>query len=282
VVIWFSSHTTDDPRAKDIEVIYNDVIDARQFIALEKLRAQPTEVGTGKFIGGLVPHHDVAYEMIHKFYAQQETKAIDLIVLIGPNHQGRGPRYQVVGTTYKTYDGLIEPSDVSAALLKLKGFELADPKMLASEHSIGLHMNYIKAYFPHVPVVALLVHEFGGSKGVEEQVATIKSMIGNKKVIIMGSLDFSHYLTMEAANQKDELTRSLIKNGRYELLWTLRNESMDSPTTAFMTLQLLKGIGEGDLTEFGHSNSALILNQPTLSQTTSYFLYGYDPKNEKE
>lgn len=277
--LWFGSHATYDhiiDEPIEIPALTNSTpIDARSFIEVSQVGSRKDEHNSSDIEGGLVPHHDVAAKLIQDFYRALDQDDIDLILLIGPNHQGKGSRYQVVGSTYETYNGLVEPTNYVDQVLKLHGVDLADPEMLSVEHSVGLHMNYIKAYFPDIPALTLLVHEFGGSKGVMDQVENLYQLLKDKKVLVIGSVDFSHYLPVDKADVMDKQTLKIFKENRFELLWTLTNESMDSPTTAFMTTQLLNKMGANDFTVLGHDNSARILQQATMNQTTSYFLMGY-------
>jgi hypothetical protein len=248
-------------------------IDARVFIDIKQINKSVTQY-MEPIQGGLVPHHHVAHSMIGEFYETLE-KEVDLIMLIGPNHSGKGSRYQAVGSSYMTHYGQVLPSSLFGQLLSDDDVVKADEVMLRGEHSVGIHMNFIKAYYENTPVLTLLVHETGGIHGVDRFVEKIKHLIGEKNVIIIGSVDFSHDLSLENANQKDQLTKEILRNKSYKRLFSLNNDYMDSPTTAYLTIMLLKEMGFEHQVLLKEGNSALILNRPSMKATTSYLVYGY-------
>jgi AmmeMemoRadiSam system protein B len=248
-------------------------IDARIFIDKKQINISvPQYMETIQ--GGIVPHHHIAYSMIGEFYETLEKEA-DLIMLIGPNHSGKGPRYQAVGSTYMTHYGQVTPSPLFGQLLNDDDVVIADDTMLRGEHSVGIHMNFISAYYENTPVLTLLVHETGGIHGVDLLAQKIKHLIGDKNVVIIGSVDFSHDLSLEHANMKDQLTKEILKNKSYKRLFSLNNDYLDSPTTAYLTIMLLKEMGYEHQVLLKEGNAALILNRPRMKATTSYLVYGY-------
>ena len=259
------------------EVVAYD-IDARVFIDKKQINIRDFD-DEEPLKGGLVPHHNVAHQMISDFYEILE-KEVDLVILIGPNHSGKGPRYQAVGSSYMTHYGRVIPSPLFGELLNDDDVMKADEVMLRGEHSIGIHMNFIKAFYEDTPVLTLLVHETGGIHGVDRLVKNIKNLIGDKNVVVIGSVDFSHDLSLENANQKDRITKEIIRNKSYKRLFTLNNDHIDSPTTAYLTIMLLKEMGYEQQDLLSESNAALILNRPSMKATTSYLVYGYKKSND--
>ena len=263
------------PPITDVEPeIISKAIDARIFINKNQMQIS-SDKNLEHIHGGLVPHHDVAHRMIGEFY-EKLNKDIDLIILIGPNHSGKGPRYQAVGSSYITHYGQVLPSPIFGELLNHKDVMIADAVMLREEHSVGIHMNYIKAYYEDTPVLTLLVHETGGVHGVDQLVEKIKQLVDHKKVVVIGSVDFSHDLSLENANKKDQITKEILKNKSYKRLFNLNNDYLDSPTTAYMTIMLLRGMGFDHQVLLNEGNAALILNRPKMDATTSYLVYGYE------
>jgi len=264
-------------KEKEPEIIYYDV-DARVFIDKKQINKNVVD-GMEPLRGGLVPHHNVAYNMIGAFYERLE-KDVDLVILIGPNHSGKGPRYQVVGSSYMTHYGQVMPSPLFGELMRYENVVRADEVMLRSEHSVGIHMNFIRTYYEDTPVLTLLVHETGGIHGVDGLVENINQLIRNINVIIIGSVDFSHDLSLEDANEKDKMTKEIFKNKSYNRLFTLNNDHMDSPTTAYLTVMLLKEMGYEHQVLLNEGNAAIILNRPSMKATTSYLVYGYNKSKQ--
>ncbi len=58
-----------------------------------------------------------------------------------------------------------------------------------------------------------------------------------------------------------------------KLFFKLTDAYLDSPTTLYMTLELLDKLGHNNLTILGHKNSAEIIGQVKMRETTSYYTF---------
>ncbi len=157
--------------------------------------------------------------MIDEFYGNLLNDDVERIILIGPNHSAIGPKIQVGIDHYGSHNGVVKTDMITRALLSFDDVYEADPEMVASEHSIGIHMNYIGHYYKDVPVCPIYVHESSSHDDVIGLVEIIYELLGekNSNTIVIGSVDFfSHYLTLEEAKQKDLLSYDLMINGDYE------------------------------------------------------------------
>ncbi|GKX28258.1 hypothetical protein SH1V18_07380 [Vallitalea longa] len=234
--------------------------------------------GDDDIIAGILPHHGVACNYIASLYKTiAENKQPDIVILIGPNHPGTGPRFQVGNFDFQTREGIIESeSNIIKKLASKDNISFAIQEVFEKEHSVGIHMNYIKHYFDNAKVVPITIGETRNNDGITEVAEAIAKEIENKNYIIMASIDFSHYLTLEEANEKDEITKKIIEDSDVTKMLPLSNDHIDSPSSYALLIELLDQMNiEYECKINGHDNSANILDEKKVKETTSYFSVSY-------
>lgn len=230
-------------------------------------------------IGGIIPHHLVANSFIADFYqAVSQAETYDLIVLISPNHYTAGPRVQIGASDYYTYQGVVPIDEELINDLTQENEEwgglinVADESYLSIEHGQLVHMPYIKTYFPQAKVLSLMLAETRDLSDLSRLAQILHEAIGNRKTLLVGSIDFSHYLTLEEAENNDAYTRELLRSNDYETMSHLSNDYIDSPSTYGLLMLMMEIMyGETSPIIFNHSNSAKISGHLNSIETTSYF-----------
>lgn len=235
-----------------------------------------------KLVGGIIPHHNLAYPLIGDFYREMakmhKMDPFDVIVIISPNHYSIGTRFQVSDEDYYTYGGVVRTDHyVVQGLLNDPLIHKADKEVIANEHGQLVHMPYIKAFLPDIPVVSIMMGETRDNRGIDAVVTPIKNTLEDKHVLYIASIDFSHYLTLEEANRKDEKTEAIIREQEIDPMAGLSNDYIDSPSSYVLFLTLLKAQYEDHLSLdiANHTNAAVIANNPQMDETTSYFQVFY-------
>jgi AmmeMemoRadiSam system protein B len=182
-------------------------------------------------IAGIIPHHDVANSYIASLYKTiANKKQPQLIILIGPNHPGIGPRFQIGNYDFNTRAGVIKSdSNIINNLANHEEITYAIEEVFKKEHSVGLHMNYIKQYFDETIVDPITIGETRNDEGILDVAKAIAKEIKDKDFVIIASIDFSHYLTLEEANEKDKMTRKIIEESDVDRMIGLGNDHIDSP-----------------------------------------------------
>jgi len=102
-----------------------------------------------------------------------------------------------------------------------------------------------------------------------EQIAQCLSNYVDKGAVVIASVDFSHYLSREKAEQKDQETIKAMKERDFDKLLSFGNDHLDSPAslvTLFFTMER-QGITEFEI--LAHTNSGILLGND-LIETTSY------------
>jgi len=168
-------------------------------------------------IGGVVPHAGLIYcarQAVHFFeHYRRSGQQADTIVILHPNHMGVGPDVSVDGFDFwETSLGKIPVDTGFASALRLP----FSPEAQEREHSAEVIVPYIQ-HFLHqgVKIVSVNVFEQESEVALElAQAIHAAATTLKREVLIIASSDFSHFLTPERAEMKDQfvLNEILAKN----------------------------------------------------------------------
>jgi len=101
------------------------------------------------------------------------------------------------------------------------------------------------------------------------------SLVENIEVedtLFISSVDFSHYLSLEKANEMDKISIEAISNKDIKKIKTFTNDNLDSPNSITAMLKAMDLIGAKNMKILNNSNSQIILNKK-LDETTSYITF---------
>lgn len=156
----------------------------------------------------MVPHAGYVYSgpVVAKTLGQ--ARLADRILLLGPNHTGRGRRLAVWPTGEWRIPGGSVPVDQALADALLTAAPRLTPDVEAhfGEHSLEVELPFLVATNPGCRIVPICVAE--SDPGVLRDVAAAISgaLTGlAEQVSIVVSSDMSHYLPQETAKQQDSL-----------------------------------------------------------------------------
>jgi len=212
--------------------------------ALKKLIEKLTKKSAvkKKVFGIVSPHAGLAYSGQVAGDVYSRIKLPGTIIVIGPNHTGRGRPFSLVKKgSWATPLGQVEiDEDFSGRLLKASRFLQDDLTAHSFEHSIEVQLPFLqffKAGFKFVPIMLshsdlAIYREIGNN--IADCVRDLK-----KDVLIVASSDMTHYEEQKIAQAKD---REAI-NAILEL-----NEE-----------KLLKKIDEFDISMCGYAPVAVML-----------------------
>lgn len=262
---FFQTHNTKEPYKAPKATHPNTFYDPRLFKTISPEDIKPFE---GRVYGAVVPHHLLAHELIGEVFAKLAKSPPTQIILLGPNHQNLGNKILTSSLAWQTPFGTVETDEyIIDELLKTKLVK-QDDRPFTKEHSIGNLMPFIKYYLPDTKVVPIIFHH-DVSKKEAEQIAQCLSNYVDKGAVVIASVDFSHYLSREKAEQKDQETIKAMKERDFDKLLSFGNHHLDSPAslvTLFFTMER-QGITEFEI--LAHTNSGILLGND-LIETTSY------------
>jgi len=234
--------------------------------AINGTRIQSQEKKPRAFI---LPHHLVGGRLIADAYARASEFDIDTIIIIGPNHFDTGSSWiMTTDVTWDTPYGRVEAdSDVITKLQKVLPLSI-ESEFVSKEHSVSSQMPFIAEYLPHAKVIPIVLSGHTKPEELEQLKKTISSIIDNETLLI-GSVDFSHYLQAVEAEKKDKETRSLLEAGNMEKILTLGNNNLDSPKTLSVVYDIMKK-DKRQMQILDNTHAGHILPH-SLEPVTSYF-----------
>jgi len=233
-------------------------------------------------IGGIVPHHLLAADIIADFFQRISLTADpDTIILIGPNHReiGRSPILSSqadwttpFGITY--CDRAVVKKLVTGGILSL------DDIILSDEHSVSIIIPFIKKYFVRAKIVPIIISASLSRQRAMELGGVLSGYLG-PRTLLVASLDFSHYLSSQQAELNDrETIRSIYERG-YEHIFDYGNDHVDSPNVLLAILRAMETKKANTVSISQHSNSGIMFDR-NVDNSTSYFsiLFSRPDQNE--
>lgn len=222
----------------------------------------------------VLPHYLPAKALLAGLVQSIRSSRPKTIVLIGPDHQNLGSRYMT--TTLNDW----QSSGVRYAInkrvvkkLSASPFVSAGDAVIADEHSVLIPLPFLAKQFPDAHFVLLTVRGRYDQNAIHDVTDRLISALDARDLVI-ASVDFSHYQPLAAAEIEDATSRAAIVAGNPDALATI---PADSPASLAIAMGYAQRRGAHQTTIVGHTNSALILGDPTLASTTSFFAVVFHP-----
>ena len=160
-----------------------------------------------KIIGIICPHAGYMYSgpiAANSYYAISSREP-DLVVIIGPNHWGVGCNIATMKeAVWKTPLGDIEV-DSQAAVEINKASKIIELDLFSHtrDHSLEVQLPMLQEIYSHkfkiLPII-MIDQNYNSAKEVGQAIAKIAN---NKKIVIIGSSDFTHYEENSFAHKQD-------------------------------------------------------------------------------
>jgi AmmeMemoRadiSam system protein B len=173
-----------------------------------------TGLSTRDLIGAVVPHAGYvfsAYEAVHVFEILSKSPVkYDTFFIINPNHTGYGKEIEVDSNeNWQTPLGSVEIDMDFVDNLDLPVSNTAQ----ASEHSAEVMLPFLQKWlsypFKIVPICILRQNPLT-SKEIAEKIFKANQLL-KKKIFIIASSDFSHYVDPQKGKEKDTLVLNEIE-----------------------------------------------------------------------
>lgn len=237
--------------------------------------SQKVSLPPNKIYGGIVPHHLTADKYIAEFFKSIERVEPEILVVIGPNHPDLGNK--AVHTSiwdFETAYGMLKVNEDITDYLVNHGLADTNFELMENEHSMTALVPYIKYFMPNTEIVPIIL-----SSTLEKDEAIrlgeiLYNQVKDKNYFVISSVDFSHYLTLEEADKKDEITKVALTNRDIDQISLMNNDYLDSPASIIVLLTMMNEVGSKEQFILNHTNSARILEEYSKS-TTSYFTIVY-------
>ena len=185
--------------------------------------------------GAIVPHYAPAMYMVADLLAARKD-APDTVVIVAPNHTGEGAAIQISGCGYYWNAGSLAGDETLAAELAKALEQEPDSSAAQRDWSASLLIPYIGHYFPQTHVVTILLSRGAGAAHIQTLAETLATIAATQELLLLGSVDFSHYQDEPTARRCDQETLRIMEDGDISKLLTLGNDHLDSPETTALLL----------------------------------------------
>ena len=223
---------------------------------------------------GIVPHHLLAKEIMEDFFefiAKKEQHP-DTILILSPDHFNSAMLNQDISfitVNWETGNKKILEIPVDVSLLKKMSTNhnvKQNNGAILSEFGITNLLPFIKEYLPDTKVIPFIIPEDISREQVNQLITTIDN-IAPSKTLLVASVDFSHYLPLEAAVFHDTKSIRVLLNFEEEHFENIEVDSWQS----LYAVRLFAKLRESEKPVIvAHKNSVDFLPYD-LNSTTSYF-----------
>jgi AmmeMemoRadiSam system protein B len=170
---------------------------------------------------------------------------------------------------WKTAFGMVKTDETLVKQLQEVLNIRLDPEAFTGEHSISIHMDLIKYYFPKAKVVPIMIQSGASFNMIEKLSSMIYPCFENNRTLVVLSMDFSHKCTVSDAEKYDSFTHDIIANKNIKFV---PRAHIDCKACLAAMLMLMNQFRDLKLEFLDHSNSAIISHKPDLLNVTSYYV----------
>lgn len=265
-----------------IQCIYTDQTRFQRSMEMARNYTTPA----ADLTAGVVPHHLVADREIAGFFqAVSATQSYDTVVILAPSHY-LVPNMAVTTTSsWNAHNGIVESDlNFSKRLIDHPIIAAADDgKSLERDHGVAGLIPYVRACFPDAKVTVCLLSNRLSQDRLDALLREIFALSEEKKILLLGSIDFSHYLQPDEAAKYDAQTMDILETGQWKRLRGLDDKNMDSPKTLELLIRYNETKG-ASLRIWDHTESYDLLGvspqSPELWEgITTHFILGWEKEN---
>jgi len=243
---------------------------------------QEAEINEIDIVAGVVPHHLLAESLIEDFFSYIVTEGSpETIILLSPDHFNAGSilgnSFITLGAETHELSGLEIDSSLIEAL-SLKNDLIFSNESINFDHGITSLLPFIEKYFPETKIAPFIIPSSISLEGAE-RLATSLNSLASPKVVVIASVDFSHYLPVSLAEFHD------VKGIRTLINFEKENFE-DLEVDSWQALYIARAFARLKKREFpkiiGHLSSADFLEDKNIEETTSYFSLVFGGKESQE
>jgi hypothetical protein len=207
----------------------------------------------GRILGAVTPHFlpvmNYTANLLQTVadHEDEAGKPIDTVIIAGPNHRGLGLPIIITDYGWVTPLGHIEADrEAVEKIVNARDLSLnlnADTVHLENDHSIAVILPFVQYYLPEARVVTVMLSRGATLEELNALARTIYEISLSKNILLLASVDFSHYLTAAEAMERDAVTDSIIRAGNYRALKGLDDGYLDSPESLILLMMYASFFG---------------------------------------
>jgi len=166
-------------------------------------------------VGGVIPHAGYmfsAYQAVHFFeIVKQSKQTFETVVIINPNHTGVG--HEIAFDNNDIWETPLGKVDVDTEFGQKLGISISGVEQ-QNEHSAEVMVPFLQHFldFPFKIAPITLSHQtFKNAKYLAQKIKDVVDLT-HRKILIIASSDFSHFLTPEQGKERDAFVIDNILN----------------------------------------------------------------------
>ena len=240
-------------------------------IFFESLKKYPLNKSNteNNIFAGISPHHLLAADLMAELFSVALSNQPKTVLIIGPNHNELGDAL-MIGSDYSwdTDVGKIDADMEIINILLESNFINLDNEIVKNDHACFNLLPFIKYYSPNSKVVPILMSRKIDIEHTQKFFDFLKEYINND-IIIISSVDFSHYLDGDTAQERDLETITAIQNSDYGAIFKMTNDNLDCPSCVALPMMMNDYLTNSKIKILKNTNSGIMHNNLNV-ETTSY------------
>lgn len=193
--------------------------------------ASPAQL-EGEIVGLISPHAGYVYsgKIAAHAYKLIRGNKYDAVIVVGPSHRVAFHGVSVFsGDGYETPLGIVPVARDMAEKIKKATPIVADfPAAHLQEHSVEIQLPFLQVALDEFSFVPLVMGD-QDARTCQELAHAIFQTSSDKKILIVGSSDLSHFYNYNTAKKMDAIAVDYLKNGDAEgLLKSLENGEVEA------------------------------------------------------
>jgi AmmeMemoRadiSam system protein B len=184
-----------------------------------------------EYNGVISPHAGYIYSGRTAARAVSSLKPSERFIILGPNHTGLGKEFSMMSQgSWKTPLGPVPIDEEIAGEILRCGLPEEDELAHSREHSIEVQLPFLQHRFgPKITFVPISIMGFGYTASFLEHARRLGSCLASisrkHDARIVASSDFSHYISWEAARERDHKAIEMIKDLDLEGFFRILHET---------------------------------------------------------
>jgi len=159
-----------------------------------------------QIIGGVVPHAGYmfsAYQAVHFFEIIKQTgKKFDTVVIVNPNHTGLG--HEITFDSNDIWETPLGQVELDIEFGQSLGIDISDVEQ-KHEHSGEVMVPFLQYFLDYdykIAPITLSNQTYKNAKFLAGRLFETSKIL-NRKILIIASSDFTHFLSPEQGKEKD-------------------------------------------------------------------------------
>ncbi|MBD3360463.1 AmmeMemoRadiSam system protein B [Candidatus Peregrinibacteria bacterium] len=219
-------------------------------------------------LGVILPHDNLTSSELAKFYSGL-SKVADpsTVLIIGSNqsNSGEGNIQTCKNCIFSTIIGDLEVDHDFLEKMVNEGAAEYNNETFINDHAINIHSIFIKKYFPEAKIAPILVKWKIPVNEVVKLSGWLDENLAEDDLAI-GSVNFSGHVPQGVAEFHDRSSFTTINNFDLKNIYKL---GVDSPSTIYALLSLMRSRGYAKVEQIAYTNSANFIDEHS-EETTSH------------